>query len=105
MFNVAIDDLAVKPYILVLLMSKILRSVMIPLLREYDGNICVQNLMNRYEFLSNGQNLIKPYENDHFILWSRVAASSRPYRLGISNLYTFIQIEFIFIKNVHLSKF
>ena len=49
-------------------MSKILRSVMIPLLREYDGNICEQNVMNHYQSLSNEQNLIKPYEIDHFIL-------------------------------------
>jgi len=49
-------------------MSKILWSVMLPLLRDYDWNICEQNLMHCYEFLSNEQNLIRPYEIDRFIL-------------------------------------
>ena len=55
-------------------MSKILWSVMLPLLRDYDWNICEQNLMHCYEFLSNEQNLIRPYEIDRFILKSRVEA-------------------------------
>ena len=58
---------------LMLSMSKILWSVMLPLLRDYDWNICEQNLMHRYEFLFNEQNLIRPYEIDCFTLRSRIA--------------------------------
>ena len=42
-------------------MSHIL-FVMIPLLREYDGNICEQNLMNRYEFYLMGKILLNLME-------------------------------------------
>ena len=43
-------------------MRKILWSVMLPLLRGYDWNICEENFMHLYEFLFNKQNLIRPYE-------------------------------------------
>ena len=39
---------------------------MLPFLRGYDWNNCEQNLMQRYEFLFNEQNLIRPYEIDRW---------------------------------------
>ena len=77
---------------------------MIPLLREYNGNICEQNLMNRYEFYLMGKillNLMKLTISYCGQGWPLLAISNAQGSLICTNSFKLN----LFSLKVHLSKF